>query len=86
MNDSGITTIRDKTIEPFFIEKDGYGYHLYKQLTSSKKFIGSGTKISHIINFLTKMPEFYGEKYDSLKDYLNKYEELTNKFTNNLIK
>ncbi len=43
-----MTTIRDKSLEPYFIGKDAYCYTAYEVITPQKKYLAKGSEGKNI--------------------------------------
>jgi len=84
-----MTTIRDKSLEPYFIGKDTYCYTAYEVITPQKKYLTKGSKgekyekpIGHYSDFgsallaIKKAKLNDKEDYSSIQKYLNEWKKI----------
>lgn len=74
-----IITITDPNIEPFYVTKDSYCYTIYEKINKGKgynKVIGHYTDIGSVLKKLAHSQIRYKLKYNSVKEFLDTYNEL----------
>lgn len=90
-NTTGIITIRDSLIEPYYITRDKYTYTVYETITSEETgknydvIVGYYSNIGSCLKAIARGIRFFRNKYSSISDYLKQWkeqEEKINKLTN----
>ena len=90
-----MTIIRDPLLEPYFIGKDAYCYTAYEVITPQKKYLEKGSlgkdyekPVAHYSSFGNALKKVMKEKlhneteeYTSIKDYIERWEQLQNEIT-----
>lgn len=76
--------LKDPVLDPYYIQLDDYGYILHKSITAGD----SGKEYSQVIGYYNNLAaalrataknEVMSKNYDSLQEFIDKYESVINK-------
>jgi hypothetical protein len=89
-------TIKDPTLNPFYISKDSYCYTVFETVIPQEKYLTEGSKgspyekahahyssLEGAINYIIKTKTEHGGKiFESLKEYINELNKNKNEILN----
>ena len=74
---TSLTTIRDEKIEPYFIQKDKYGYTVFVDVENNINVVGHYSSFGYCLRKIAVEKIHTDNKfYESIQDYLNYYEKV----------
>jgi hypothetical protein len=90
---SGTSTIKDDVLEPYFIGRDHYCYTVYETVNSTEspgktyiKSWGHFGRLDTALKSVAKMKVHKQKEFNSLKEYINVWVDIQEKFNQTLNK